>query len=64
MQTDIVSSQRQKVLRRIILLGTPLILGVLELGHPLLDRVNPIKMLAPFRCGGLFYTCYLSLSSH
>jgi len=47
MQTDIVSSQRQKVLRRIILLGTPLILGVLELGHPLLDRVNPIKMLAP-----------------
>ena len=47
MQAAIVSSRRQEVLRRIILLGTPLILGVLELGHPLLDRVNPIKMLAP-----------------
>jgi hypothetical protein len=47
MQTAIVSSQRQEMLRRIFLLGTPLILGILELGHPLLDRVNPIKMLAP-----------------
>jgi hypothetical protein len=47
MQTAIVSSRRQEVLLRTILLGTPLILGVLELGHPLLDRVNPIKMLAP-----------------
>ncbi len=47
MQTAIVSSRRQEMLRRIILLGTPLILGVLELGHPLLDHVNPIKMLAP-----------------
>jgi hypothetical protein len=47
MQTAIVSSRRQELLRRIILLGTPLVLGVLELGHPLLDRANPIKMLAP-----------------
>jgi hypothetical protein len=47
MQTAIVSSRRQEMLRRIILLGTPLILGILELGHPLLDRTNPIKMLAP-----------------
>ena len=47
MQTAIVSSRRQEMLRRIILLGTPLVLGVLELGHPLLDRTNPIKMLAP-----------------
>jgi hypothetical protein len=47
MQTAIVSSRRQDLWRRIILLCTPLILGVLELGHPLLDRMNPIKMLAP-----------------
>lgn len=47
MQTAIVSSRRQEMLRRIILLGTPLVLGILELGHPLLDRTNPIKMLAP-----------------
>ena len=47
MQPAIVSSRRQEVLHRIILLGTPLILGVLELGHPLLNRMNPIKMLAP-----------------
>jgi hypothetical protein len=47
MQTAIGSSQRQEVWRRVILLGTPLTLGVLELGHPLLDRTNPIKMLAP-----------------
>jgi hypothetical protein len=47
MQTAIDSSRRQEMLRRIILLGTPLLLGILELGHPLLDRTNPIKMLAP-----------------
>ncbi len=47
MQTAIVSSRRQEMLRRVILLGAPLVLGVLELGHPLLDRTNPIKMLAP-----------------
>ncbi len=28
-------------------MGTPLVLTVLELGHPLLDHTNPIKMLAP-----------------
>lgn len=47
MQNAIVSSRRQDVLRRVVLLGTPLILGILELGHPLLDHTNPIKMLAP-----------------
>lgn len=54
MQTAIVSSQRQEMLHRIILLGTPLILGVLELGHPLLDRMNPIKMLAPISTWWIF----------
>lgn len=47
MQTAIVPPRRQEALHRLILLGTPVILGVLELGHPLLDRMNPIKMLAP-----------------
>ena len=47
MQNVIVSSQSQSVLRRVVLLGTPLLLGILELGHPLLDHMNPIKMLAP-----------------
>ena len=47
MQTAIVAPRRQAMSHRIILLGTPLILGILELGHPLLDRTNPIKMLAP-----------------
>src|SRR5574340_895965 len=47
MQIATVSSKRQELLHRIILLGTPLVLGILELGHPLLDRMNPIKMLAP-----------------
>jgi hypothetical protein len=47
MQNAIVSPRRQDVLRRVVLLGTPLALGILELGHPLLDHTNPIKMLAP-----------------
>ena len=47
MQNAIVSPRRQDVLRRVVLLGTPLVLGILELGHPLLDHMNPIKMLAP-----------------
>jgi hypothetical protein len=47
MQNNIVSSRRQDVLRRIVLLGTPLLLCILELGHPLLDHTNPIRMLAP-----------------
>ena len=38
---------RRDIKRRVVLLGIPLLLGVLELGHPLLDHVNPIKMLAP-----------------
>jgi len=47
MQNAIVSPRRQDVLRRVVLLGTPLLLGILELGHPLLDHTNPIRMLAP-----------------
>jgi hypothetical protein len=35
------------MLRRLVLLGTPLVFGILELGHPLLDYKNPIHMLAP-----------------
>src|SRR5260370_22611036 len=47
MQSSIVPSRRQEVLHRVVLLGTPLILAILELGHPLLDRMNPISMRAP-----------------
>lgn len=47
MQETTVSSHRQVLLRRFVLLGTPLALGILELGHPLLDYMNPIKMLSP-----------------
>jgi hypothetical protein len=47
MQSIMVSPRRQKVLHRVVLLGTPLTLAILELGHPLLDRMNPISMLAP-----------------
>ncbi len=47
MQRTTVSPHRQDILRRFVLLGTPLTLGILELGHPLLDFMNPIKMLSP-----------------
>jgi len=47
MQHDAVLSPRQDTLRRIVLFGTPVVLIILELGHPLLDHMNPIKMLAP-----------------
>lgn len=47
MQSTIVSPRHRKVLRRIVLLGTPIALIILELGHPLLDHTNPIRMLAP-----------------
>src|SRR5260370_7270819 len=47
MQHDAVLSLRQDTLRRIVLFGTPVVLILLELGHPLLDHMNPIKMLAP-----------------
>ncbi|GAC1348425.1 MAG: hypothetical protein NVSMB27_16160 [Ktedonobacteraceae bacterium] len=47
MQSTIVSPLRREVLRRIVLLGTPIALIILELGHPLLDHMNPIRMLAP-----------------
>src|SRR5690348_17229833 len=40
MQIAIVSSQRQEMVRRIVLLGTPIALIILELGHPLLDHMN------------------------
>src|SRR5260370_42418712 len=47
MQHDAVLSPRQDTLRRLVLFGTPVVLILLELGHPLLDHMNPIKMLAP-----------------
>jgi hypothetical protein len=47
MQSAIATSHGQKVLRRVVLFGTPLLLCILELGHPLLDHMNPIRMLAP-----------------
>lgn len=47
MQNTTAISLHQGMLRRIVLLGTPAILIILELSHPLLDRVNPIGMLAP-----------------
>lgn len=47
MQSTIVSPRHWEVLRRIVLLGTPIALIILELGHPLLDHMNPIRMLAP-----------------
>jgi hypothetical protein len=47
MQHSAIFSARQDTLRRIVLFGTPVILIVLELGHPLLDHTNPIKMLTP-----------------
>lgn len=47
MQKAIVSPYHRDMGCRSVLLGTPLLLGILELGHPLLDHTNPIKMLAP-----------------
>src|SRR5260370_38472046 len=47
MQDTIVPSRREEVVHRVVLLGTPVTLVILELGHPLLDRMNPINMLAP-----------------
>src|SRR5207302_9258815 len=47
MHNPIAGAHRRDVSRRVVLLGTPLILGILELGHPLLDHMNPIRMLAP-----------------
>jgi hypothetical protein len=47
MQSTMVSPYHREVLRRIVLLGTPVVLIILELGHPLLDHMHPIRMLAP-----------------
>jgi hypothetical protein len=47
MQSTAVVAARQEKVHRIVLLGTPLTLALLELGHPLLDRMNPLGMLAP-----------------
>jgi hypothetical protein len=47
MQRTAVSFHHQNILRRTVLFGTPIIMIGLELGHPLLDHTNPIKMLAP-----------------
>ncbi|HYL44464.1 MAG TPA: hypothetical protein VEU97_13860 [Ktedonobacteraceae bacterium] len=47
MQSTIDVARRRELLLRVVLLGTPVLLGILELGHPLLDHMNTIKMLAP-----------------
>src|SRR5690349_1881131 len=47
MQATTLSTRNQVVLRRVALFGTPVVLSLLELGHPLLDHQNPIHMLAP-----------------
>lgn len=43
----LVATRRYIVWRRIILLGTPALLIILELGHPALDRIHTISMLTP-----------------
>lgn len=47
MQHIMVHEHRANLLRRSILFGTPLMLGLLEIGHPLLDHMHPIKTVAP-----------------
>jgi len=42
-----LSARHQIIIRRVALFGTPVLLSLLELGHPLLDHRNPIHMLAP-----------------
>jgi hypothetical protein len=42
-----VATRRHIVWRRIILLGTPALLILLELGHPALDHMHTISMLTP-----------------
>lgn len=43
----LIATRRHVVWRRIILLGTPALLILLELGHPPLDHEHTISMLAP-----------------
>jgi len=47
MQSPIVSPQRRQIWHRLVLFGTPVTLVILELGHPLLDHMNTIRMLTP-----------------
>jgi len=47
MQGMAVAKHRPMIKRRIVLLGTPVLLGLLELGHPLLDHEHTISMLTP-----------------
>src|SRR5689334_563672 len=47
MQNMTMSTRHQVRRRRIVLLGTPVLLGLLEFGHPLLDHMHTISMLAP-----------------
>jgi hypothetical protein len=47
MNAILANPHRQEVVRRLLLLGTPLLLVILELGHPLLDHMNTISMLSP-----------------
>ena len=47
MSSFALASTRQHVWHRWVLFGTPLMLGVLELGHPLLNHEDTIGMLRP-----------------
>ena len=47
MQHILVDKHRVNLLRRSILFGTPLMLGLLEIGHPLLNHMHTINTLAP-----------------
>src|SRR5450755_1197515 len=43
---QVASLQRGSLGRRVVLLGTPAVLVLVELGHPLLDHEHTISMLA------------------
>ncbi len=46
-QETVFVRQRRHPLVRIVLFGTPLVLCLAELGHPILDPINTIQMLSP-----------------
>lgn len=47
MQNTPLIARYRPAFRRVVLFGTPVLLSLLELGHPLLDHRNTIHMLAP-----------------
>lgn len=47
MQSISESPRNKVVARRVVLFGTPLLLAILELAHPLLDHRHTISMLTP-----------------